>query len=102
MESGIEVSRPKGKGFRRDMFRRYKIFIDDTHVASLREGETHIIKLEPGEHRIQARIDWTGTPKVDVLVPDEIVRFVVRAGGGPGEIHQAFADPKGYLVLERA
>ena len=100
MSGGIEVTRPKGKGWRRDIFRRYKILIDEVEVASLKEGESHSAEVEPGDHRIQAKIDWTATPEVEVSVAaGEIVHFVVRPGGE--DIHSAFTDPKGYLSLER-
>ena len=82
MTSGIEVSRPKGKGFRRDMLRRYKILVDDVEVASLKEGESAAIDVPLGPHAIKAKIDWAVTAPLEVVCgEDGVVRLIVRPGG---------------------
>jgi hypothetical protein len=103
MRAAIEVSRPKVTGFRRDMFRRYKILVDDTRIASLKEGETRRVDVDPGTHRIQATIDWAATPVIEIEVAaDEVARYVVRPGGTPGKgLRQSLSEPENYLVLER-
>jgi hypothetical protein len=102
MGSEIEISRPKGKGPRRDMLRRYKVLINDVEVATLREGESHRAGLDPGTYGVGAQIDWAVTPTVDVVLGDEVVRLVVRPGGAPRRgLSQAVRRPEEYLVLER-
>jgi hypothetical protein len=97
----IEVLRPKGKGYRRDTWRRYKIVVDGSHVASLKEGETARLDVEAGRHLVQARIDWITTTPVEVtLSAAEIVRLLVRPGGSPWQALGQLASSE-YLTVER-
>jgi hypothetical protein len=103
MAASIEVSRPKGKGFRHDIFRRYEVLVDGSKVAAVKEGETAKVGVEPGTHRVQAPIDWAETPAIEATVgPEDSVRFVVRPGGTPVKGRwQALDSPDSYLILER-
>ena len=81
MTATIEVSRPAQKGWRRDVFRRYRVFIDDVEVARLKEGEACFEDVTPGAHRVEARIDWMGSGEVAVRLADgEAVRIAIYPG----------------------
>jgi hypothetical protein len=99
----LYVSRPTGRGFRRDLFRRYKVLVDDVEVASLAEGDRYIMDLVPGPHTVRAKIDWTTTTPLafDALIAEK-VKLVVRPGGGPWMTFRDMVMRSGsYLVVER-
>jgi hypothetical protein len=69
--------------------------VDGTPRGLLGPGETLVWQLPSGEYRVQARIDWTGSPPVDVGVrdgspvwlsvePQGWGRWLLRGLGGPG------------------
>lgn len=103
MAARIEVVRPKGKGFRRDMFGSYRILIDGDEIARLREGQTCALELAPGNHEASARINWVETPPHQLELADgEVARLSVRPGGSPWKgLKQALREPQSYLILER-
>lgn len=55
--------------------RRYKLLIDGEERGSLACGTEVIIPVEPGDHEIQARIDWTGSDVLRIAVEPERRRF---------------------------
>lgn len=42
--------------------------MDGTQVARIREGEEIELTVSPGEHTLQMRINWTGSPEVQFSV----------------------------------
>lgn len=67
-ESGeIVVERPKG--YYVAVYRRYRILIDDREVGAVKRGETLRTTVTTGPHTVAARIDWSGSPAVEVNVP---------------------------------
>jgi hypothetical protein len=52
----------------RDRLRAYRIEVDGETCVDLRQGESRVLELPPGPHRVRARIDWTGSPEVEVEV----------------------------------
>jgi hypothetical protein len=67
----IDVSRPVNGIF---AARRLKVRLDDIVVARLFRGRKTRVEVEPGIHTIQARVDWTKSPpiEVDLAAGDEI------------------------------
>jgi hypothetical protein len=58
--------------------RRYKIFIDGVERGRLAGGEEVEVDVEPGDHEIQGRVDWSGSEIVKVTVRDgETASFAV-------------------------
>jgi hypothetical protein len=47
-----------------NFFRSIKIYIDDEFVAKLSDNETKKIDLTPGEHSLEAKIDWRSSNKI--------------------------------------
>ncbi len=61
-----------------------------------------IVDVPPGRHRVQARIDWTGSESIDVDVAAGVdVHLVVETTGTAFEFWQAFTR-SGYLCLRQA
>ena len=96
----IVVSRPTGKY--RDGKRPYRLFVDGDHAGDIGPGEQLAFPTSEGLHRVQARIDWTGSPGVDVVVaPNQTPRLVVRpAGSAAMGLFQIFGRTS-YLKLEQ-
>ncbi|WP_157944055.1 hypothetical protein [Blastococcus atacamensis] len=63
----IVVERPTGYYFA--LLRRYWILIDGRRVGAVKRGATLRTTVTPGPHTVVARIDWTGSPSIDVDVP---------------------------------
>jgi hypothetical protein len=76
----IIVNRPSGRY--RDALRRYCIEVDGTSAGTIGPGEELTLPIATGTHVVQARIDWSGSPRVSVVVNDERTpRLVVRPSG---------------------
>ena len=63
----IVVERPGG--YYVAVLRGYRIFVDGTKVATVRNGRTVSFTVAPGPHVVAARVDWSGSPAVPVHVP---------------------------------
>jgi hypothetical protein len=97
MAGRIVVDRPQRGS--RDMLRRYNIKLDGKRVGKISRGDQLAIEVAPGHHRVQARIDWAGSPLIDVNVIDDTdVHLTVRPAGNPFQIYQITRH--GYLKLE--
>jgi hypothetical protein len=67
-----------------DRLREYKLVVDGSRVASVRQGQSAEVAVEPGHHRAWMRISWCRSRILDVDVADgEQVRLVCRAGASP-------------------
>lgn len=61
--------------------RRFRLLVDAEEVGYLRPGETISRGVGRGEHRVQVRIDWTGSPECHVFVGEEDVILTVTVRG---------------------
>ena len=88
------------RGTVRDLMRAYRIVVDGTEVGRVRRGETLDVAVTPGRHVVAARIDWTGSPDVEVTVaPGGTTRLVCEAEGALWRAaYQAFTR-QGWLTL---
>jgi len=95
----IVVERPDAAW--RDRVRRYVVKIDGTACGKVGPGGRLVLPVPPGHHTVQARIDWAGSPVVDVEVGGgEKLRFIVAPGGKAWQFHQAFTRRgRRYLTL---
>ncbi len=50
--------------------RRYKIFIQDKQVATLKPGASQVIEIDASPVTIEAKFDWYGSGRVSLLVDD--------------------------------
>jgi len=92
----IEVHRTTDDA--RDRGRSYRIEIDGRRVGKLRRGESAKYPVPPGRHTVRARIDWTGSPALQVdASADAPARVVVGPAGLPHEFWLAIGDR--YLTI---
>lgn len=50
----------------RDSARSFVVVVDGKRVGTLRSGDEIVLQVTPGKHRVQGRIDWARSPKVEV------------------------------------
>lgn len=49
-----------------DIFRKYKILVDGVSIGKIGRGETIQLKMDSEPHTIQAKIDWCGSPTLNI------------------------------------
>jgi hypothetical protein len=75
----------------RDVARRYSVVVDGVQVGRLWAMQTVRVRLEPGVHTVQVRIDMTGSPVYEARIAEgSVTRCQVHKpegpfGTGPGE-----------------
>ena len=52
----------------RDRLRPYKVIVDGERSGTIRDNHVEDFDVAPGEHRVQLKIDWSGSPIVQVSV----------------------------------
>jgi hypothetical protein len=94
----IIIERPRGVW--RDIARQYNIKVDGEMVGKISRGTQLAVDVAPGSHRVQARIDWTGSQVLDVDVADdsEVHITVEPAGNSLQLLYQTFTRYR-YLRL---
>lgn len=62
-----------------DKLQRYKVVLDGEQSGKIAAGQTVEIPVMAGTHRLQLRIDWTGSPTVAFTVTDgQVAEFTCR------------------------
>ena len=51
-------------------YNNVQIIIDDVEFASLKNGQRKVLHLPPGEHKIEARMNWFGSRKQEFILSD--------------------------------
>jgi hypothetical protein len=93
----IVVRRPRDAVAR---LRSYKVLLDGKQVARLRSGSSAVVEAEPGRHVIQARIDWTSSPPLELqLAEAEHVTVECRSPALGRAAYLGFVRPGAYLEL---
>ncbi len=82
--------------------RRYKLLIDGKECGSLAGADEVIVAVEPGEHEVQARIDWTESDVLRITAePDETISLCVRPAAQTRlGMWKAMFGSRGFLKLE--
>lgn len=90
--ASLVVERPYQWG---DVFRTYRVVVDDVEVGRLRPMRQFHWDLPPGEHTLQIRLDSSGSPVHELLIQagQETRCQVHYPPGGPRMI------PEGWLAL---
>jgi hypothetical protein len=77
----IQITRKNGWV---DRFRAYTVWIDGANVGKIRAGQNSAFEVEPGEHKIQLRIDWCGSRIVELTAGKKPAILECRHGIFPG------------------
>lgn len=76
----VIVVRPVGNY--RDSLRAYTVMIDGTSVGKIMAGGEIRVDLDAGRHTISAKVDWTGSKRIDFsLRAGATTTFEVRPAG---------------------
>jgi hypothetical protein len=96
----LSVSRHK-TGWR-DVFREYKVVVDGIVVAGIHRGETYQQALEPGQHELRIKIDWSGSQaEVFQLNPGERIEFICEPNGNILNVLWQIFTPSSWVRLTR-
>jgi hypothetical protein len=76
----------------RDRVRAYRLLVDDEFCGKVHPGQTLAVTVPAGRHWAQARIDWSGSPRVEFEVPagGEVHLVVEPAGNSLTALWQLF------------
>lgn len=66
-----------------DRYRKYKIFIDNAYVGTIKANETCEYIVAPGRHTVYAKIDWcrSNILSIDIGNQDKYVEVGASATG---------------------
>jgi hypothetical protein len=85
---------------RAGLFRRAEVLVDGEVVAGLRPGKSATVQVAAGRRQVQAAMDWTTSPPIDLdLTEGAEVRLVVSLPFA--SMGTAFSDPSQTLTLTR-
>jgi len=101
--TSITVTRDSGYA---DALRAYAVKIDGKEIGKLMPGESATYPVTPGQHTLQASIDWCGSKAVPVSVQDgDNAAFSLRSSLRGLWVFLALwyvlFDRSGYLELKR-
>jgi hypothetical protein len=68
--SGAVISIRRRSGHHQDATRSYRVEVDGREVGRLKPGETLEVPVSAGRHSVAARIDWSGSPAVNLDLND--------------------------------
>jgi hypothetical protein len=68
----IRIKRDSGYA---DRLRAYKVDLDNHVVGEIRDGQQFELKVPPGKHRLQSKIDWGASNLVDFELNDSDLEF---------------------------
>lgn len=75
----VRLGRPVGAALR-----TYKVYVDGHHVGRVWRNRSTAVRVAPGLHRVQLRIDWAFSPELEVLITEGAqVTLLCRPAGGP-------------------
>lgn len=64
---------------RRDKFRKYKVYIDDILVDTIKNNEEKRINVKPGNHVIELRISWCKSNKLRFIINENSeIKFLCK------------------------
>ncbi|MFC3931499.1 hypothetical protein ACVR0S_08070 [Streptococcus dentapri] len=85
-----------------NMFRKFKVFIDDDCVGKIKRGERLEFSVPEGTHKIYCKIDWEQSNTLTVNAPAEGVDLLVNSKGASESSFRSLIPVDGrdkYLVL---
>ena len=86
-----------------DLMRSYAVVLDGHEVAKLRRGESWEFRIRPGIHRLQMRIDWSGSPELEFTVAaDHVAAFTCAPATRTSSPGSNLFRRMPWIELERA
>ena len=87
-----------------DSLRAYKMILDGEEIGMVKSGESKSFPVSPGEHAIQAKIDWCSSSPEQFVAGDEPIAFEVfsklRGFRVYGSLFALF-NPRGWIGMRR-
>ena len=81
MAASIRLSRARARW--RDRAKAYRVLIDGVEAARIGDGETAHLPVEPGNHSLRLRVDWSGSRELTFTLGDgQEVGFSCRPNTG--------------------
>lgn len=93
----LKIKRPRSF-FSLDTWRAYRVYIDGQEVGKIGRGKEAEFTLSAGEHKIQLKIDWCGSPTLTVNLVEGQEKVLLGSCSGNGMT--AIFSPNDYLSLE--
>ena len=87
-----------------DIFRRYRVFVDDNEVGRIKRGGVLQVQVPDGDHAVVARIDWARSNFLNVTVragdtTELEVGSNVRERARLGTVYSVTVGAESYLYL---
>lgn len=60
--------------------RAIKILVDGKEIGSIADGETKEFTTAEGQHKIEAKIDWCGSPELSFNIKDTEIKHLTVGG----------------------
>ena len=60
-----------------DSMRAYKLLLDGAEIGKIASGESKSFEVTPGEHTIQAKIDWCSTTPLSFTAENDEAAFEI-------------------------
>ncbi len=60
--------------------RAIKILVDGKEIGSIADGETKEFTTAEGQHKIEAKIDWCGSPELSFNIKDTEIKYLTVGG----------------------
>lgn len=60
--------------------RTIKILVDGKEIGSIADGETKEFTTPEGQHKIEAKIDWCGSPELSFNIKDTEIKYLTVSG----------------------
>jgi hypothetical protein len=100
---GAQIVLSRERGGWRDRARSYDVVIDGERVAKIKRGSQVELPVAPGRHEIVLRIDWCGSPVLELEIqPGDSTQLSCAPSGSPaGGLVNVLASPDSYIRLSR-
>ncbi|AXQ77890.1 hypothetical protein DDV21_001790 [Streptococcus chenjunshii] len=85
-----------------NMFRKFKVFVNDSCVGKIKRGESLDISVPEGTYSVYCKIDWEQSNTLTVNVPATGVDLLVNSKGATESAFRSLIPFDGkdkYLVL---
>lgn len=97
-----EIVLHRSKSYR-DRLRKYNVLVDGEQIGHISAGEVKTFPLPPGDHTVELRIDWKGSPVLNVsITPGEKLHFACGGKGASSALLDLFKKSDAWIPLASA